>query len=370
MSRVFTPTRVAVGILFAFMLLNLVLPGVASTYGVIAYLGLVGVTMVVVSGVRKEPGSWLRRRRVRRGVVVLLVAVCIGLLATQPPSYNPTTGESGDGPLLLLFIFMVLLNIALGRATQRVASAPESMVDERQEALRNRAYRIAYVVLLVVVGGVLVVSDLAGEQTRTWLGVTVAWSGWLVFGELLFVLPTIVLAIIEPERIEPEGSEARGASTTRQRAAGALLIVSFAVPVVLSVTLAALPPSVSTSSNGAAVITTSATGASAELLDCRHLQADVTVGRGIQADIPVNALACWNGTTASASYGMGKSDCNPGNSVAVDVTTLNCSSITLPDGTLSFTYRALVSSSLLPFLGRTVTVEVSIDKNGHVLVFP
>jgi hypothetical protein len=366
----FTPTRVAVGILFALMALNFALPGVASTYGVLAYLGLVGITMMVVSGVRREPGSWLGRRSVRRCVVVLLVVVCVGLLATPPPTYNPTSGESSTGPSLVLLMIMVLLNIALGRATQRVASAPETMVDERQEALRNRAYRVAYVVLLVTVGAILLVADLASEQSRAWLGGTVAWSGWLVFGELLFVLPTMVLALVEPDRVEPEAGDVSGGSTTRQRAAAGLLVASFALPIVLSVSLVVLPPSITTVSSGSAVTTAAASGASADLVDCRHLQADVTVGRGIQADIPVNALACWNGTTATASYGLAKSDCNPGDSVAVDVTTLQCSTTTFPDGTLTFTYGALVSSSLLPFLGRTVTVEVSIDKNGRVLAFP
>jgi amino acid transporter len=267
-------------------------------------------------------------------------------------------------------MFMVLLNIALGRATQRVVSAPEAVVDEREEALRNRACRLAYVVLLVTVGAVLLIADLAGEQSRTWLGNTVSWSGWLVFGELLFILPTMVLAFIEPDRVAREPGEVRGRATTRQRAAAALLLVSFGTPVVLSVALVVLPPSISTSSNGSVVVTTSASGTTAPLINCRHFQADVTVGHGIQADIPVNAMACWNGTRAIVSYGMAKSDCNQGDSVAAVVTTLACSSTTGPDGTLTFMYRALVSSSLLPFFGRTVTVEVSIDKNGHVLAFP
>jgi hypothetical protein len=370
MNGVITPTRVAAGILFAFMVIDLALPGVASTYGVLAYLVLVGITMVVISGVRKEPGSWLGRRSVRRGLVALLAAVCIGQLATPPPTYSATTGESSTGPLLALFMFMILLNIALGRATRRVASAPEALIDEREEALRNRACRIAYFVLVVTVAAVLLVADLAGEQSRTWLGNTVSWSGWLVFGELLFILPTMVLAFIEPDRVAREPGEVHDRPTARQRAAAALLLISFGTPVVLSVALAVLPPSVSTSSNGSIVMTTSASGITAPLNDCRHFQADVTVGHGIQAEIPINALACWNGTRATASYGMAKSDCNQGDSVAAVVTTLACSSTTLPDGTLTFTYRALVSSSLLPFLGRTVTVEVSIDKNGHVLAFP
>jgi len=369
MNGVLTPTRVVAGILFAFMAISLALPGSASTYGVLAYLAFVGITMVVVSGIRKEPGSWLGRRSVRRCLVALIVAVCIGLIATPPPTYNSTSGESSTGPLLALFMFMVLFNIALGRATQRVVSAPETVVDEREEALRNRACRLAYVILLVTVGGVLLVADLAGEQSRAWLGATVSWSGWLVFGELLFILPTMVLAFIEPDRVTPEPGEIRGGSTARQRAAAALLVVSFGIPVVLSVALAVLPPTVSTSSNGSIVMTTSASGVT-PVTDCRHFQADVIVGHGIQADIPVNAMACWNGTRAAESYGMGKSDCNQGDSVAANVRTLACTSATLPDGTLTFRYRAFVSSSLLPFLGRTVTVEVIIDKNGHVLAFP
>ncbi len=147
--------------------------------------------------------------------------------------------------------------------------------------------------------------------------------------------------------------------------------MSFAIPIVLSVLLAVVPPYTTNASSGSIVATTtSATGGQPPVKTCRYFQANVQVGRGIQTEIPINAVACWNGARATELYGLGTPDCHPGDSIAVSVTTLACTSTTAPNGTFTFAYRALVASSVIPFLDRTVTVEVVIDKNGHVLDFP
>ncbi len=364
-------TEIAIGILLVLMALTLALPGRASTFGLLIYFVFVVITIFVVRGVRQEPGSWMGRRFIRRGVVVTLCAVCIGILATPRPIYSETNPVPGTGAYVGLVMFMLLLNVLLGGATQRVAGAPESSVDERQEALRNRAHRIAYPVLVVLVGGTLAVSDLATSQSRVWLDATLSWGGWIVFLELLFVLPAMVLAFIEPDRVRPEPGETLTAPGNRGRFAVVLLVVAFAIPIALSVLLALVPPSTTNASSGSMVATTtSATGNQPLVKTCRYFLANVQVGRGIQTEFSINAVACWNGARATESYGLGTPDCHPGDSVAVSVSTLACTSTTAPDGTFTFAYRALVSSSVIPFLDRTVSVEVVIDKNGHVLDFP
>jgi hypothetical protein len=367
LPNAFTPTRIALGILVVLMAVGLALPDAAETWVLIAYLGLVVVTAVVINGVHNEPGLWLGRRAVRRGIVVAIGAICAGLLMVTP------TVPGDNWSLILLLVLMILLNIALGRATQRIATAADSWVDERQEALRNRAHRIAYVVFALVAGGLLVTADVANAQTRAWLGDVLRGGGFFVFLELLFVLPGMVVAFLEPDRLLADGSEAVTASRQAKRARTGILLlaVTIAIPLALSLLVVVLPTATS-GSIGVRVLPgyASLSGSRTPSRQCRVFADDIIVGRGIQAAIPVNALACWNGRTATASYGMNASDCNPGDYAAVSVTTIECSRTTATDGTLRFVYQARISPALLPFLGRDVTVEIVMDKDGHVLQFP
>lgn len=67
---------------------------------------------------------------------------------------------------------------------------------------------------------------------------------------------------------------------------------------------------------------------------------------------------------------MNASDCLPGGTVLAIVTPTLCQRTMSADGTLSFTYRSQVSSVLLPFLHRDVTLRLVIDRNGRVAQFP
>jgi hypothetical protein len=103
---------------------------------------------------------------------------------------------------------------------------------------------------------------------------------------------------------------------------------------------------------------------------CREFYAQSIVGEGVTAVINLHAQACWDGTKAYESFGMNASDCLPGSTVLAIVTTSLCERTTTPDGTLRFTYRSQVSSVLLPFLHRDVTLRLVIDSNGRVEQFP
>ena len=117
-------------------------------------------------------------------------------------------------PVLLLLL--VLLDIALGRATQRLATAADRTVDERQEALRNRAHRLAYWTFAGLVGGTLAIAQVASPLTRSWVaGALTSGGAGVAFGELLFVLPGMVLAWLEPDHLAPE-SAAPGLSGRRR----------------------------------------------------------------------------------------------------------------------------------------------------------
>jgi hypothetical protein len=349
--------------------------GIPSILPTLGYLVLLLVTWGVVASVRREPGSWLGRRAVRRGVVAAIAADCAGVVATSSPG-----AQLGSATVLLL-LFLVLLNIALGRATERMATAPDGSVDERQEALRNRAHRLAYPVFAVIVGALLL-ADAVSTPSREWAEHVLGTGVFFVFLELLFVLPGMVLAVIEPAPPPPESdAPARPrAANLRARVAVVLVVMVFALPFLASVGVVVLPL------HSSAVVNTSlpslapqvsGTPASPSSADqqvtspaCGSFMTAVYAGWVVYAELPVFANACWDGHRAYEPSGS-SSTYYPGcwsASVLVAVSAAQCTPTTATgiDGTYTLTWRATVSPELLPFLSRSVDVKVIIDRNGRV----
>jgi hypothetical protein len=233
-------TPIAAGCAFLLLILGplalVTANGLLAILPLVGYLLLVLVTWAVVAGVRREPGSWLGRRPVRRVLVVAIAADCVGLVATSHP------GSQLGSATLPLLIFLVLLNIALGNATQRMATAPQGWIDERQEELRNHAHRLAYPVFAAMVGALLL-ADVASTPSREWAEHALGSGGFFVFLELLFVLPAMVLAFIEPAPPppEPDAPARPEAANLQARVAVALVVMVFALPVLASVGVVVLP---------------------------------------------------------------------------------------------------------------------------------
>jgi hypothetical protein len=154
------PVRLTLGVAVALVAL-LALFAVPSHvgWGWFAYTVLAFATVATMRSIPREPGFWLGRRIVRRAVVLAVAADCIAMLSTDLGS------SQGAAPGGLLILGLLLLNVVLGRATQRLATAPDEEVDERQEALRNRAHHLAYWVLAVAVGGTVLVSEVASAAS-------------------------------------------------------------------------------------------------------------------------------------------------------------------------------------------------------------
>jgi hypothetical protein len=352
----FTIGRLTVSLVVVLLTIPVLLfPLGGLVWGLLLYLAFGLATAAVLRGVRREPGSWLGRRAVRRGLVVALAANCAALLfeSARPP-------EEASGPVVFLVVLLVLLNVALGRATQRVATAPDEIVDERQEGLRNRAHRIAYWLFALLVGGTILGAQVAGPQSRAWLGRGLG-TGAIAILELMLVLPTMVLAWLEPDHLVPEE---KAAPDLRARLGLAMLALAIVAPFLLSLGVFILPPLTVSSVSELA-------GASAPGRDaCLELMAERRVGGGVAAALPAHAAVCWNGRNAYEAWGLNESDCLTSSGSLTTVTTERCSRTTGPDGTLHFTYTALVRPVLLPFWGREVTVSLVVDRNGHVLRFP
>jgi hypothetical protein len=333
----------------------------------IGYLMLGFVTWGVVAGVRSEPGSWLRRRAVRRVLVAAIAADCAAVIATSTPGLDLVATT------VLLLFFLVLLNIALGRATERVASAPDGTVDERQEALRNRAHRLAYPVFAVIVAAVLL-ADVVSAPSREWAEHVLGSGGFFVFLELLFVLPGMVLAVIEPAAPADVDPPAGGRATNvRLRVALALVAAVVVLPFLASVGAGLLPLRVISTASApigspaqmVGVPSPAGTpGRPSVPITCRSFDVQLVDGWGVAAGFEYSGQACWAGgmVTELVDEACGLT----GQSVMAG-TGATCTA-TSSGGTVTVSSRVTLTPALLPFLTRRLTVLVSIDGNGRVEV--
>ena len=353
-SPLFTVNRVLTGLLVALVGFFVLL---AAPFGAIPfYLSLLVATVFIVRSVPVQPGTWLSRQRVRRGLVVLTAALTASFL---------TPVLSGS---LITLILLGLCDLALGRATQRIGSAESYQLDERQEAIRNRAHWIAYPILAVSVGATMIVAEAATPATRQWLGAFFQGSGAeMTFVELLFFLPAMIIAWLEPDRI---GSADMPQTRTGIRGflAVSLVVLCVMLPFALALTafVAPIPTSSYIQPQGAYIPegSTTATG------QCSYFGATKKVGYGVTVNLPLSAVACWDGKTAFESWGMNDSDCLPNLTSLVNVTRTVCSRTTDANGTLRFTYGSRVTSPLIPFAHRDVALTIAVTKDGKVVQFP
>ncbi|MEL6185817.1 MAG: hypothetical protein AAFU79_14435 [Myxococcota bacterium] len=113
-------------------------------------------------------------------------------------------GLSWAGPTIAIAaaLFVVIgASWFLRRVVRGMADLPEELLDERMEAVRNRAYRWAYAMLVAVLSVVLVVAWLAADARLVdWQPSANVFQAlmWLVVG-LAMGLPSAVVAVTEPE---------------------------------------------------------------------------------------------------------------------------------------------------------------------------
>ena len=325
--------------------LTFALPGRWQAYKV--YLVFVAVTILAVRLVPVEPGSLLRRRVARRTLVGVIVGVCLLMVVVG----------SGLGYYLWLGILcLVFCDVLLGRATQRIATAPDDHVDEWQESLRNRAHRTAYWVIAASFVVLFFSTYVATEQTRAWLFQGRGGGLWIVSAELLFCLPAMVIAWGQSDPVSEFLSPPRHLAWLR-RATVAMVSASLLAPVLASLALPVLP------------ITTQSSVRPSQGR-CLNFRATETVGILVEAQLPLAALACWNGRRAVEMYGMNRSDCVQADTQLATIETIACRRMVSTTGTLRFVYTARVGSPFLPFMARVVTLRVTLTRTGRVLQFP
>lgn len=188
------------------------------------------MTSPLTSGTSTTPDTWTARlrirlerrlaeRRVRRLVVVgwslLLVVTATTSLAgrLQDPSSARLVLRWSDRWLatepfawfLLAAVVGVLLRIGVGR----LADLPDTAIDERQVALRDRSYLLAYrtisaVIAVLVVAGYVILDAVRTERFTEAVGAWAAGDTIWTLMPLLFFLPSAVLAWTAPDDIDAD----------------------------------------------------------------------------------------------------------------------------------------------------------------------
>jgi uncharacterized membrane protein len=134
--------------------------------------------------------QWLRSRTARRVLVVVSALTCVAII----PAYAAGNSVIGIVVTVAGFAMWWLLRISV----RTVADLPDRFLDERQRAIRNRAYVSAYRVYASIIGGLatigLVAFILVSENDAVTL--TTTWNQ--AIGGVLFVL---VIASVLPSMV-------------------------------------------------------------------------------------------------------------------------------------------------------------------------
>jgi hypothetical protein len=219
-----------------------------------------------------------------RGLVILGILIWVVLASTYPRQLQ------GSG--ILLTLILVGIDVALGVVSGWLAFRPTNGLDERQAALRDHAYRLAF--RLVGVGVLLMVALVyAGflapnpeTSSQPSLPDDLAARQLVAFLELLVIVPTAVIAWLDPIEDEELAERWRGWRTWTP----ALLIPAIAAGWLLAV--AELPAQFVT------LTQVPDSGFSLSGANCGRYLAKKDVGSVFGGSIRLQAEVCWDGRNA------------------------------------------------------------------------
>lgn len=310
------------------------------------------------------PSPLLRRQRIRRGLALALGLICV--LLAEGPAVGALAGPDWETALGIVAILLLLgLNLTLRSATRRLAVAPDGALDERQEEIRNYAYRLSHRVLAVAFGIPLwlLFFHAPGTGAPSWLQDAVSNAGLIVvYLELLFFLPTAAIAWIEPDTPEDE-EMAHRRLTWPQRIHWTAVIALILLPFALSLAL----PFVSSTTSSSHIIRFRYGRSS--FGTCRYVGAKTSVGIGVQASIPLSGEFCSKGQRIHRLWGLDGRDCYPRETILATVS-MHCAATFDRRGTMHVRYLATVKAALLPVIQHRIAITLVVRRDGHILRFP
>lgn len=192
------------------------------------------------------PLSRSSRRRWTIAFAALLLVAAGSVIAPETLG----TGDDPPSPTLVGFVGLVIVFGMLRRGTRRMTAIDHGALDERDVAARDRAFRLAYpVFLLVTIAALLALLVVLPELDSTDLrpAIDLSEATWTLTGNALvgvvvwlFVwgvfLPTGMLAWIEPDAISLDEAPAPGApELVRDLLVGVALAGSLALEIATDV---------------------------------------------------------------------------------------------------------------------------------------
>ena len=141
------------------------------------------------------------RRRTRR--VLCFVAAVLPIIQALSGLLGETFGFFGMFLLALYLFFITWLN----KSTSNIATAKSRKLDERQRALRDRAYRVTYTAFVLYAAFMVAVNGLGFGDVVVSYGVVEQSVNFILLTLNLFVLatlPILYVAWLEPDPPEDE----------------------------------------------------------------------------------------------------------------------------------------------------------------------
>jgi hypothetical protein len=304
-------------------------------------------------------------RLIRRGLVILTALLWLLLVATLPHSL--------DGFGMPLALALLTLDVILGALTGWLAFARGASLDERQAAVRDRGYRVAFRLLLL--GAlVMIVAVFVGSVIDSFNGFysqpqpqPVLSARWIVaLIELFLALPTIVIAWNPPDPLEPRRI-ATGGIWIEPRWIPLLIVPGLAAFWLLAIGSMPVRAGIIPENSG------SVFGGVANAT-CKHFRAGRDVGYGFGAQVRLDVEACWDGKHAFAfrldpMTDLTRCEVPAGTADFARVTHLSCTESADASGTMHYTVHATVEPLLAPGVKRDVVMELDVTRDGKVLAF-
>ncbi len=311
------------------------------------------------------PSPLLGRQRVRRGLTLALGLICV--LLAEGPAVGALIGADWETVAGILAVLLMLgLNAVLRSATRRLAVAEDSALDERQERIRNYAYRLSHRVLVVAFGIPLwlLFFHAPSSGNPSWLQDAESNAGLIVvYLELLFFLPTAAIAWIEPDTPEDEEIEHRR-FTWPQRLSWTALIIVILLPFALSLGL----PFISSTTSTTHIVHFASGVGDRSLGTCRYVGATTSAGVIVQGSVQLGGEFCSNGKRIHRLWGL-FGGCALGNSSLATIST-HCTTTFDSSGTMHLRYLATVKASLLPVIQHRIAINLVVRRDGHIVRFP
>jgi hypothetical protein len=335
----------------------------------------------------------MRRRGVRRGLVIAV----LGVTAVDAGSFPPSLHGFG----LILVLILAAIDLMLIASVGGLPFVRTRSLDERERALRDRAFRLGFrmlglalVVMIVVwIAGLILSAEVFGVASPGELDAGM--SGRLLIGivEVLVMMPTLVMAWGDVE-VHPAGIDLIASPVRRSRVPRARWVI---IPVIVAVWM--LGVSVLPAQDAVASSTFSQSVGAPSNATCAQFVSGRIVGLEFGAIVGMRVEVCWNGVDAFvygdssdplppselAEFGtaggpVSSADVDPTDPMLTacggddndDFATLvvTCSATIDSAGTLHYTEHARVSPLPFAFGARDITLSLVVTKDGVVTERP